>query len=69
MADRILVANDSFWYTDDDGLSQLIHKDQRFREGHPAISGRESFFKEDSVFELEEAPTAKPRAGRPRKTT
>lgn len=67
MVDRVMVAKESFFYTDDEaGTPKLVHKGERFREGHPVIEARTHLFEEDkSVHEYE---GFKRSVGRPRKT-
>lgn len=61
----ILTAKESFWYTDESGESRLVHKGDRFREGHPVTVKLKEFFEVDSSVHEFEAP--KRHAGRPRK--
>lgn len=67
MADRVFVAKETFWYADENGELQLVHKDERFREGHPVTLSRDGLFSEDtSVREFE---AVKKPVGRPPKTS
>lgn len=66
MADKILVAKESFFYTLESGEGGMVQKGARYREGHTLPKRYSDFFKEDlSINEVDEA---KRPVGRPRKS-